>query len=213
MHVELTDIYDNEFFARHKPWKPEYFKLADAIYGGWQPESVCDFGCGNGYLLEGLKKLNPDLKIHGIEGSHVAGEYWDASIRDHCEVFDLRNLIQLWGRGGSIEPIKVDIGICLEVAEHIEQKHERTLIENIVRNVENVIIFSAAKPGESGDWHVNLQPQSHWIHLFAQYGWMVSTSSTNRLRWIAADFKNLRWLHENLIVFVPALKAEVGFNE
>ncbi len=61
---------------------------------------------------------------------------------------------------------RFDLGICLEVAEHLPTAGADQLVENLVR-LSDVILFSAAIPHQGGTHHVNEQWPSYWADLFA----------------------------------------------
>jgi hypothetical protein len=48
---------------------------------------------------------------------------------------------------------RFDLLQCLEVAEHLPEMHSDTLIDNLCRHGD-LIMFSAAIPGQGGDFHV-----------------------------------------------------------
>ncbi len=52
---------------------------------------VLDIGCGKGYLLYELYKLNKDLEIHGIDISKYAIQNSKPEIKDKIKVFDARS--------------------------------------------------------------------------------------------------------------------------
>lgn len=66
-------------------------------------------------------------------------------------------------------PQKFDMAMSLEVAEHLDEKYSDQFIENIT-NASDVILFSAAIPGQYGVHHVNEQCVSYWIEKFANKG-------------------------------------------
>lgn len=47
-------------------------KLAGEILQSFKPRSVIDIGCGNGKLLEELKRLSPGIRLVGIETTTTA---------------------------------------------------------------------------------------------------------------------------------------------
>jgi hypothetical protein len=94
-----------------------------------------------------------DLQIPEILG--IDGDFVDESLlviplekfyrQDLSKAFLLQN--------------RFDLAVSMEVAEHIEEKNADTFVANLT-NLSNVIIFSAAVPGQGGVYHVNERPQS-----------------------------------------------------
>ena len=63
---------------------------------------------------------------------------------------------------------KFDIAVATEVAEHIPKFMANAFAKNLVKlRGEDGIFFTAAAPGQWGDGHINCQPQSYWVALFA----------------------------------------------
>jgi hypothetical protein len=63
-----------------------------------------------------------------------------------------------------------DLVLCLEVAEHLPESSAEHLIASLVASGE-VILFSAAIPGQGGTHHVNEQWPPYWRALFNSYGY------------------------------------------
>ena len=61
-----------------------------------------------------------------------------------------------------------DLGICLEVAEHLPPWHSDKLL-TIVSSPKR-LVFSAAQPNQGGRFHMNEQPAGHWIDRLAARG-------------------------------------------
>ena len=57
-----------------------------------------------------------------------------------------------------------DFVLCLEVGEHIPQKHEQTFINNIFRAVKKDLVLSWAPPGQySASGHFNCREKEYII--------------------------------------------------
>jgi hypothetical protein len=59
------------------------------------------------------------------------------------------------------------LAICLEVAEHLPAETAEPLIAGLTKA--DIILFSAATPGQPGVGHINCQPHQYWHQLFAQH--------------------------------------------
>lgn len=64
-----------------------------------------------------------------------------------------------------------------------------------------VVVFSAATPGQGGQWHINEQPHAYWMSRFAKrrMAYDRTQSADFRESWQAAgvDF----WYADNVLVF------------
>ena len=123
-----------------------------------QPKTVVDVGCGIGTWLHVWQQhgINDYL---GIDGDHVRNY-----LRIDHEKFSGANLEEKIKLNG-----KFDLVTCLEVAEHIHAKYAATLIASLC-SLGDVIVFSAAIPGQGGTGHYNEQYPQYWVELFAQNG-------------------------------------------
>ena len=61
-----------------------------------------------------------------------------------------------------------DLVCCLEVAEHIQSNNADNFITSLC-SLGDIILFSAAIPGQEGTLHYNEQYPDFWIELFAKH--------------------------------------------
>lgn len=167
---DLDYFYDERFATgpfREKKWAPYFYNL---ILNKFHPSSVVDFGCGTGDILESFEKNG--MEILGIDGSKACKKY--CRIRsDRFLLYDLRNRLHL--------EKKYDLCLCIEVAEHIEEKYSDALISNLSSS-SCLIIFTAAGLRQPGVDHCNLKPHQWWIEKFKKFGFVLDKESTEWLR-------------------------------
>src|SRR4051812_36224294 len=96
----------------------------------FKPQSAVDIGCGLGNWLEVAKKMGVN-EVAGIDGSYVDRSLLKIQPEEFIE-WDLKQLVNL-GR-------KYDLGICLEVAEHLPSSSAEILIQSLTSHAE-VILF------------------------------------------------------------------------
>jgi hypothetical protein len=123
----------------------------------------------------------------------VDGDYVDrASLRIAADKFvaaDLREPLSL--------DRKFDLVQSLEVAEHIDGARADVFVESLTRHGD-VVLFSAAIPGQGGNGHVNEQWPSYWIGKFADAGFTLYDAIRPRI-W--NDSRVEVWYRQNTLLF------------
>ena len=127
-----------------------------------QPASVLDVGCGLGNWAATAKKIGVSNVI-GIDGEYVNRSLLKIQESEFVGI-DLRKKFDL--------KKKFDLVICLEVAEHLPKESADTFIESLV-NHSDVILFSAALPGQGGQFHINEQWPSYWQQIFERHKYQM----------------------------------------
>ncbi|MEQ1495392.1 MAG: methyltransferase domain-containing protein [Novosphingobium sp.] len=156
-----------------------------ALFG---TKSLVEVGCGNAHWTQA-----------GI----------DAGVVDYCVVdgpWNNRNHL-LVDREKFVEarleaPLQLgrrfDLAICLEVAEHVEGRSARVLVESLCRAAD-VVAFGAAIPLQGGFGHINEQWPSYWREHFAALGYrpfdLVRPGHWN-------DRAIHYWYRQNMFVYV-----------
>lgn len=128
----------------------------------FRPKSVVDVGCGIGTWLNTYQKYGAE-KILGLDGDHVPRQ--DMLIdEEYFRPIDLNSIHKLnIGR--------FDLVNCLEVAEHLPEESAQMFVETLA-SLSDVIVFSAAIPGQFGQNHFNEQYPDYWQELFSRYGFV-----------------------------------------
>ena len=125
----------------------------------YSPKSVLDLGCNTGWWLHWFIKHGVN-DIMGVDGVNMINNLNIPLNKFMC--MDLTKKIDL-GR-------KFDLVMCLEVAEHLEERHADRLI-NTATTHGDIIFWSAATVGQGGYNHVNEQPHEYWIEKFKERGY------------------------------------------
>ena len=183
-------MFDKSFFDKNLEWNtPIAEKLAELVIKYFNPKSIVDVGCGNAEFLSEFKKK--DIAIKGYEGSRHALEN-SLVDRKFVEQFDLRQRIKPQQR--------YDLALCLEVAEHIEESFSQNLVDNLT-DLSDSIIFTAASPGQGGQFHINEQKPEFWIDIFNAQNFIYDREATKKIKAEMKKEEILWWYHENLMVF------------
>jgi SAM-dependent methyltransferase len=120
-----------------------------------KPASVIDIGCGTGNWLTIAHELGVH-EILGVDGSWVKGQL--AISPENFIEHDLSTPLKLDRR--------FDLALSLEVAEHLPSSAARVFVQSLCAAAD-VVLFSAAIPGQGGRRHVNEQWPAYWAELFA----------------------------------------------
>ena len=130
--------------------------------------SIIDFGCETGEWLKiaknfrGRNKEEVEREITGIDGEY-AKDYLQIQEDEFipfnlCEKIDLNR--------------KYDLAMSLEVAEHLPEDKADIFVDNITKH-SDIVLFSAAIPGQGGYEHYNEQHVSYWKEKFAKHGYKM----------------------------------------
>ncbi len=158
---------------------------------GWlAPRSVIDVGCGAGAWCRVWREQGV-AEVRGVDGSYVD----PASLLIPPEDFRAIELSRPFD-----EERRFDLVTSLEVAEHLPADCAETFIDNLVRHG-SVVLFSAAVPGQGGEFHVNEQPLSYWRARFAQRGYRCFDPLRPRLR---GDRRVAPWYRYNTLLYVAS---------
>ena len=68
------------------------------------------------------------------------------------------------------EPIKCDLAISLEFAEHVPGHLSSDIVRFLTKSAP-IVLFSAAIPGQPSIYHINERPARFWKELFADQGY------------------------------------------
>lgn len=144
---------------------------------------VHDFGCGIGFYLA-------ELQNHGF--SNLFGYEGDP---DKDAVFN-RILKQDLSVPFNVE--KKGHVICLEVAEHIPRKYEKTFLKNIHDACEGYLIFSWAIRGQGGICHINCKNNDEVLDLLNDMGFIYQKETTMAARSVIEDYCG--WFQDTLFI-------------
>lgn len=154
--------------------------------------SVLDVGCGTGEWLAVARRLGA-VRTIGIDGHHVDPRKLQIK-EDEFRPADLTKL-------SSVDE-RFDLVLCLEVAEHLPPAAGRRFVQ-LLCGASDVVLFSAAIPGQAGVGHINTRWQSYWISVFSDCGysaWDVIRPSVWRDPTV--DY----WYSQNTLLYVRSAR-------
>jgi Methyltransferase domain len=191
--------YDDRFFdyvergarrsARHViPFLREHLHVS----------SVVDIGCGRGVWVDEWRRSGVQ-DVLGVDGDYVSADR--LVIPKECfAAVDLAKPIHL-GR-------RFDLVQSLEVAEHIPASKAEIFIDSLVAHGD-VILFSAAVPGQGGEFHINEQPYEYWRRKFGIRGFeVIDCLRTNIIHIRAIEpwyrYNTFLYVHQTALERIPA---------
>ena len=149
--------------------------------------SVVDVGCGAWFWTRVYRERG--LEVLGVDGDIVR----DEQLLIPRECFERHDLSQPLRMGR-----RFDLVNCLEVAEHLAASRADSFVADLAA-LGDVIVFSAAVPGQGGTHHVNEQWPRYWIERFSREGFRA----VDCLRHAIWDDPEVAWWYcQNLFVFI-----------
>jgi len=165
------------------------------IFQHYQPKSVLDIGCGNGSWLKAATELGV-RNVMGVDGIQVDDQQLNIDKKDFLQ-HDLSKPLEL--------NKKFDLAISLEVAEHLSGYAANNVID-ILTTHSDCVLFSAAIPGQGGQYHINEQWPEYWHQKFKERGYLAFDIIRNEF-W---NNPNVFWWYKQNIVLYA--KKEIFEN-
>lgn len=156
-----------------------------------KPKSVIDVGCGVAQWLRVFKDNHVE-RVLGVDGGHVSAVDLMVDAQKEFKAFDLREIRSFQLR------TQFDLALCLEVAEHLPKENAEDLV-GFLTSASDIIIFSAAIIGQTGENHLNEQNPSYWKGLFESKGFVMLDVfrekfwNNNKVNW---------WYRQNMFLVV-----------
>lgn len=187
--------YSNDFFDYINEGSLASARVIAPILMSWlHPNSLLDVGCGAGAWCKVWKECGIN-RVIGADGSYVDKDHLLISI----EEFHAHDLTQPFDLH-----FRFDLVTSLEVAEHIPEEFADIFVGNLVKHGD-VVLFSAAVPGQGGEFHVNEQPLDYWRAKFAAEGYRCFDPIRSCI------FSNSRvepWYRYNTLLYVRDVGAK-----
>lgn len=194
MNNSIAYEFPDEFFDYMDPGSRRSAEfIVSLLSRNLDPKSILDIGCGRGTWLGEWRKIGIE-DCAGVDGPYVDRQ----SLAIPAESFVAADLSR---------PLNVrrsfDLVQSLEVAQCIEAAFADQFVDNLCSHGE-LIVFSAAVPGQGGERHVNEQPLEYWRDRFAARGYLA-------FDWIRREIlensKIEPWYRYNMLLFATERRA------
>jgi Methyltransferase domain len=185
-----THTYNNDFM-QYAAQSSDYSAKAitSMLHRMLNISSVLDIGCARGTWLRKWSEVGI-VDLHGVDGDYID--------RQTLELPDL--MFTAVDLNGSFDlGRQFDLVQSLEVGEHIEASASETFVESLVRHARRYILFSAAPPGQGGEYHVNERPYEFWRQKFERRGFVTVDAVRPA---IAEDKRISYWYRYNMLIFI-----------
>ncbi len=190
MNIDST-LYNRQYFEKRltSVRNRSHQLLADVIVSQVEFETFIDVGCATGELIQFFVRYGKEGC--GIELALAAREFMPPAVADCIYQVDAtdRSIPEQYGH--------YDLAICLELAEHISLESSNNVVENIC-SLSDVVLFSAAPPGQGGTGHINEQPWVFWKTRFYKEGFSEDTIRGERIRDSLREAGVLSYYHNNI---------------
>ncbi len=165
--------YSKDFFKNMQKCKYWQVCIGEKLKNILNIDSAIDFGCGNGYYLQGLMESGCST-ICGFEyGYELALPYYDENVKPFVSKQNI---------GEKIDCGKYDLTISIEVAEHLEPQYTETYFGNLCNSSSQYIFFSSSDSTCKGTGHINCHPKSFWIEKFEKRQFVLNIDMTNAIK-------------------------------
>jgi SAM-dependent methyltransferase len=167
--------------------------------------SVLDVGCAHGTWLRTWSEAGA-RDVHGLDGDYVD----TAKLEIPAGAFTAANL----NRPFDLER-RFDLVQSLEVGEHIRTQASQHFVDSIAQHATKYVLYSAAPPGQGGEFHINEQSFEFWRGHFARHGFAVFDWLRPQ---IVSDSRISFWYRYNMFLYVrrehvAALSAAIRETE
>ncbi|SFS85678.1 hypothetical protein SAMN04488040_2123 [Sulfitobacter marinus] len=191
----MSHVYSDTFFDYiNQSARASAKPLIALLFPKLQPQSVIDLGSGRGVWMDEWQRAGA-AEVLAVDGDYVSRDQL-AVAPENFLAADLTKPVEM-GR-------RFDLAQSLEVGEHLPIAASETLVDSLTTASDRVL-FSAAVPGQGGEFHINEQPLSFWQDLFAARGYVGFDC-------VRPELKNNKdvapWYRYNTILYVNTAGRE-----
>jgi SAM-dependent methyltransferase len=192
-NITSATLYSGTFFDQQYPGSLESARIVlQEVFSIARVQSVIDVGCGVAPWLRAALDLGVRQAV-GLDGDYVdPTRLLVAPDQFRSCNLETDNLVQAVSDYG-----RFDVAMCLEVAEHLSGNRAPSFVSEICK-LSDLVLFSAAVPGQGGTNHINEQWPYYWADFFNQSGFACFDILRSRL-WNRAECE--WWYLQNVVLF------------
>lgn len=188
----MADRYSDRFYRGIRQGSARSAQETVPLILALFPSStVLDVGCGLGTWLAAYSEAG--CEVFGVDSARVPTEKLLVPIESFRAV-DLEEPLLLDAR--------YDLVTCLEVAEHVSANRAPGLVGDLCK-LSDVVVFSAAIPGQGGTHHLNEQWPSYWIDLFRSNGYEPLDCLRHKI-WTNSEVE--WWYAQNIFAYAKSTR-------
>lgn len=178
-------MYDAAFYDTIRPGiQASAAVVVPLVLELFEPRTVLDVGCGEGWWAHAFAALG-GCEVLGLDSPNPGAV---ELLGGRFVPFDLTVSFGQMAR--------VDLTVSLEVAEHLPEWRAGSFVADLCAT-SDLVLFSAAIPGQGGTGHINEQWPRYWADMFRYHGYAVSGA----LRWLIwGDERVENWYQQNLLI-------------
>lgn len=170
---------------------PQALRLSRWINRRLAPRSIVDFGCATGIYLVPFMSYRP-LRLLGVDNNAEAVEM----ARDRLPKVPV--FCSDLTKPAALGSERFDVGLCVEVAEHIPSEGADALIANLATYC-RTLIFSAAPAWQGGDGHVNCREQKYWKDQLWKFRLFYDRAETDDLQTYMHSGYHMGWIRNAFV--------------
>ena len=180
--------FNKDYYKNNKQDKDRLGLLfySNIIKNYFTPKNFLDYGCGTGFLLKKVSRINSINKTYGFEVNNYARIQAKKNSSKSLIINNLRK----------IKENSIDIITCLHVIEHIkdnELKKIFLLFKHILKSEGSIMLATPAKNGlghkiKKRKWigyrdktHINMKNFNEWKIFFYKNNFKIIKSSSDGL--------------------------------
>jgi hypothetical protein len=188
----MTDAVDFDRIRIEE--QPQADRIAEWFGAHHRDETILDVGCGPGIYVDSMRYKG--LLAYGVDNdprTPVGPGFWKLDVAEEGRSYART--------GVTPAPGPFEVVLSLEVGEHIPEADAGAYVDYLVGVCPSAIYFSAARPGQGGEGHINCKIKAYWLRLFCERGYYFHPEATEAFLAFLRQGPHMGWLLQNGMIF------------